>query len=117
MTRTRGPNLPYKYIDFSRFYYLIQEYWKQLNDVLDDYNSKWYGLYDKKYDNQTIELIYKLKTLKPYQSNLIILSLYFDNEELSEMLQIDQNSLGAYLSTIRQKLKHLMNYVKKPKHK
>lgn len=117
MTRKRGPNLPYKYIDFTRFDYLIQEYWKQLNDVLDDYNSKWYQLYDKKYDNQTIELIYKLKTLKPYQSNLIILSLYFDNEELSEMLQIDQNYLGAYLSTIRQKLKHLMNYVKKTKHK
>lgn len=110
MKRTRGPNLPYKYIDFSRFDSIIQEYWQQLNDVLDKYNSKWYGLDNTQYDNQIIELIYKLKELKPYQSNLIILSLFFTDEELADKLQIDRTSLSAYLVTIRQKIKHLMNY-------
>lgn len=86
---------------------IIKEYWDEYNDILNECNSVNYGISTPNHNDKTIQLIYKLKKMATWRSNLFILYLHYKKVRiLANMLKVNKASLSVYLTQIKKDLRN-----------
>lgn len=100
-------NKPFKCGDYKNvtFRKIISDFWKDLNETVEKYNND----IDTDVDERTIRIIYALKKIESWKSNLFILYLYYGKPSiLAKKMNAKVASLSAILTPIRKEIKKLI---------
>ena len=96
-----------KTVNLTNFNELIQSYWEDFDEAVQNYNDIMYGTTNKTYDKDMIRTIKALKLLPIWKSNLFILYLHYKKPNiLAELLNVKKNTLSVYLSEIKREIKN-----------